>query len=427
MKKIQSAAFLALVVINAAFLALSCQKKQEQQAAAEVKQTVQFWHSMSGANGQLLENIIAKFNETHPNTEVAGTFQGGYWEASAKAYAAISAGEAPDILQMGADMVISVIGEEGVLADLNPYFKKANIDPNDFIEAFVWDYKVNGGFFAVPFGRSTPVVYINRDMLDAQGLKPPTTWAEWKQVANALVQKDANGQIARYGMTMPYDTWYFYMIVAQAGGKFINDAKTAMGCIDDGTALEAFTFYQDMAKTGALYFDVSGGPSRQLFLDGKAGMHINSVANMTFIHNNAKFKYEVIWVPQGKVRVVPSGGNAVGMLNSSKVKDAAWSFLEWSLKDPNGIEAFSLGTGYFPVTYSMSKSAAVQAAWQENPFRKVAFEQLQYASDKGHRVVQTVPIMNELFVLEEAIMYDFADVKTQLDILNKSIIEILKQ
>jgi ABC-type glycerol-3-phosphate transport system substrate-binding protein len=427
MKKVRSTAFLALAVICAAVLMLSCQKNQERQEQQAVKQMVQFWHSMGGTNGQLLENIIAKFNEAHPDIEVVGTFQGGYWEASAKAYAAISAGEAPDLLQMGADMVISVIGEEGVLADLDPYFRKANIDPDDFIEAFVWDYKVNGGFFAVPFGRSTPVVYINRDMLDAQDLTPPTNWAEWKQVANALVQKDANGQVSRYGMTMPYDTWYFYMIVAQAGGKFINDARTAMGCIDDGSALEAFTFYQDMAKTGALYFDVSGGPSQQLFLDGKAGMFIGSVASLNFINDNAKFKYEVIWVPQGKVRVVPSGGNAVGLLNSSKVKDSAWTFLEWCLKDPNGIAAFSLGTGYFPITYTMSRSAAVQKSWEENPFRKVAFEQLQYASDRGHRVVQSVPIMNELFVFEEAIMYDFADVKTQLDILNNSIIEILKQ
>ena len=398
-----------------------------QQQAAGGKATVQFWHALSGANGQLLDSIIDKFNGSQSTANVVGTFQGDYWEASAKAYAAISAGEAPDILMMGADMVISVIGEEGVLADLNPYLKKSNIDADDFIEGFVWDYRHNGGLYAIPFGRSTPVVYINRDMLDAQGLKPPTNWDEWKQVANALVQKDANGQITRYGMTMPYDTWYFYMIVAQAGGKFINDAKTAMGCIDDGTALEAFTFYQDMAKTGALYFDVAGGPARQLFLDGKAGMHINSVSNMNSIHTGAKFKYEVIWVPQGKVRVVPSGGNALGMLNSSKVKDASWSFLDWCLKSPDGIVEFILGTGYNPITNSMARSDAIQKSWIENPFRKVAFDQLQYASDRGHRVVQTVPIMNELFVFEQAIMYDLKDVKTQLDILNRSIIDILKE
>ena len=75
----------------------------------------------------------------------------------------------------------------------------------------------------------------------------------------------------------------------------------------------------------------------------------------------------------------------------------------------------------------MSESSAIQEVWASNPYGKVAFEQLEYASDKSHRVPQIGTILNELLVAVQAIMYDNEDVQEQLDILADSVETIMAE
>ena len=49
------------------------------------KTTIQFWHSMSGTNGDLTNQLVADFNASQDEIEVVATYQGGYADAAAKA------------------------------------------------------------------------------------------------------------------------------------------------------------------------------------------------------------------------------------------------------------------------------------------------------------------------------------------------------
>jgi sn-glycerol 3-phosphate transport system substrate-binding protein len=397
---------------------------------AKGKVQVQFWHSMGGRNGDLLNAVCKAFNDSHTDIEVVPSYQGDYWTAASKAIAAVSAGENPDIVMMGADHVSVFSKEDGVLADLIPYMKKSGIDPNDFIDAFSWDYKIDGKMIAIPFGRSMPVLFVNQDMMKAEGLEIPTNWDELKAVCDKLVTKDAKGEITRYGFAMPRDTWYFFMACAQAGGDFINADRTGMGCIENGNGLRAYTYMQNLHKDGDMFFGPvtdSGNACNQMFLEGKAAMLMTSVSALAGIEQAAKFNVKLAFIPQGKVRVVPTGGNSIVILESAKQKDAAWEFMRWALTDPQGILYFTQNTGYMPVTKTMANSPEEQALWNKMPNRKTAYEQLQYASDKGHRVPQGGAIMNELYTFIDAIMYDNEDVQKQLDSLASSIATIMKE
>jgi len=391
---------------------------------------VQFWHSMGGKNGERLETLCNAFNDSHPGIKVIPSYQGDYWTAASKAIAAVAVGENPDIVQMGADHVSVFSREDGVIADLLPYMKKSGIDPDDFIEAFSWDYRIKGKFIAVPFGRSMPVLYINKDMFAKEGLSIPTNWDEWAKVSNALVRKKANGEITRYGFAMPRDTWYFFMACAQAGGDFINKEHTGMGCIQNGNGLRAYTYFQNLHNSGAMFFGPvteSSNTCIQMFLEGKCGMLLNSIGALTNVQSNAQFTVQVAFVPQGKVRVVPTGGNSICMLEGSKHKEAAWEFIRWAIQDPKGILYFTQDSGYMPITKSMAASPEEQALWKRVPNRAKAYEQLRYASDKGHRVPQSGAIMNELYTFIDAVMYDNEDVKKQLNILAGSIATLMKE
>lgn len=403
---------------------------KEEAAASGEKVTVQFWHSMDGTKNDLIEQMCSDFNEAHPDIEIVPTYQGGYWEAAAKAQSAVAAGDAPDILQMGADHVCIFAQEDGLLADLKPYFEKSGMSTDDLVPAFSWDYFVNDQLLALPFGRSTPVLFVNNDMLKENGLTIPTTWDEWRSACQALVLKDDGGEYTRYGMTMPYDTWYWFMIVAQAGGQFINDERTGLGCVEDQTMYNGFKFWQDMHNDGSMYFGPvtdSDSTCRQMFLEGKSGFYLSSVGNLNTMEENAKFDLELAWVPKGVEQVVPTGGCSIVMMGSSPNKDAAWEFMKWILEDPKGGESFCLNTGYLPYTYTMTESDAYKKLYEEDPNAKKAFEQLQFASDKGHRVPQVGTIMTDLQSAIQAIMYDNEDVSEQVDILAEAVADIMQE
>ncbi|NLG88156.1 MAG: ABC transporter substrate-binding protein [Clostridiaceae bacterium] len=348
------------------------------------KVTVDFWHSMSGATGELLDSIIAQFNSEHDNIEVVGTFQGGYWEAASKAQTAIAAGENPDVLMMGADHVSIFAQEEGLLEDLIPYMKKSGISPDDFVESLSWDYKINGKMIAIPFGRSTPALYVNKDMLKEAGVEVPKTWDEMEQVCKVIVE----GGYAEYGFAMPYDTWFVFMITAQYGGKFFNEDQTALGCIEDGSLERGLTMFQNMAKKKYMFYgptDNSFNVCTGLFLDRGCAMVLASTGNLSGIARDASFDFELAFVPAGTVQTVPTGGNSLVMMAASDSKEEAWEFLRWLIQEEAGNATFVKGTGYLPTTYSMTEMPIIQEYWKQNPHAKTAFEQLKYATDPHRR------------------------------------------
>ena len=89
------------------------------------KTKVNFWHSMSGSNGELLQSIVDDYNASQDKVEVVAEFQGDYYAAIAKAQTAIAAGNGPDILQTGSGQVSILAKEEGVLENLVPWMDKS--------------------------------------------------------------------------------------------------------------------------------------------------------------------------------------------------------------------------------------------------------------------------------------------------------------
>ena len=74
-------------------------------ATAEEKTVIQFWHSMSGTNGEALDKIVQTYNASQDKIEVVATFQGDYYTSIANAITAIASGNGPDLIQSGSDQV----------------------------------------------------------------------------------------------------------------------------------------------------------------------------------------------------------------------------------------------------------------------------------------------------------------------------------
>jgi len=381
-----------------------------EQAPVE-KVRIQYWHSMGGKNGEYMDELIQAFNASQDRVEVVGTFQGGYDELVTKLQQAIASDTAPDVAMIERAYV-EMFADSEVLEDLQPYFDAStDVSAEDFTPGLMGHSVFDDKLVSLPLNRSTPILHVNKTMLDENGLKVPTNWEELKQVATALVVKD-NGETTRYGYSMPYDTWYPIAMISQMDGTFFNEDNTSIGFFDNGVGEKVFGFLKEQQNTGALYYPPaqdSGNIVTQMFVEGKIGMFYGSTGSIGGLSGAVDFEYVTAFLPQGEVYANPTGGANVSMLASSKQKDAAWEFIKWMEFHEDGALQFILKSGYLPFTKPMVESQAMQELWAKEPNRKVAYDQLQYAIDTN-KDVQWPAIMHEFFSAIEAIMYDSADI-----------------
>ncbi len=152
--------------------------------------TAQFWYSYGGKVRQVTEELVKKFNSSQSKYRIEGSFQGDYFQALAKIRAAITTKTAPAIFHVIGEAMPD-LWQSGMLENLEPYMKSTGVKPEDFVQALsqhgYFDYygqKIP--IFAIPFNRSMPVMYYNKDLLDAKGVKVPTTWDELRAAATKL-------------------------------------------------------------------------------------------------------------------------------------------------------------------------------------------------------------------------------------------------
>ena len=323
---------------------------------------------------------------------------------------------------------VQMFAEADVLEDLKPFFESSDLSEDDFVEGLMGHSTFNEKLVSLPLNRSTPILHVNKTILDEAGLQVPTTWEEMKTVANALVQKEGN-EIKRYGLTMPYDTWYPIAMISQSNGSFFNENHTSDGFNKNGIGKEVFGYLKDLQKTGALYYPPAqdtGNIVNQMFSGGKVAMMFQSTGTIGGLSQTADFEYVTAFLPKRDVFATPTGGGNVSMLASSGNKEEAWEFMRFMMDDPKGLQQFILESGYLPFTNKMAESTEMQELWAKEPNRKTAYEQLEYAIDTNKHTAWP-EIMHEFFSAIEAIMYDDADIQKSLDTFSKETERILSQ
>lgn len=380
--------------------------------------TVKFWHSCTGTNKEALDKSVKAYNASQDKVKVVATFQGTYDEMLSKLKEAVAADNGPDIAMIN----YAYIGDfytSDVLEDLSPYLKKADIKKSDFAKGLMLNSYYKKKLLSIPFNRSTPLLHINKSALDEAGLSIPATWDDFNKVANALVKKDGN-KVTRYGSVMQRDSFYpISMLNQYKNGSFYSKNGTGndFGFIDNGVGSKVFTELKSLQNSGALYFTPAASSYEitiQTFLKQQAPMAFLTTAACNAIESaNPSFDYTTAFLPCGDEKSVVTGGGNLAMFSSSKHKDEAGDFLSWFTKDEDGAAAFTITTGYLPYTKSMLELPAYKKLFSEKPYRKNAFDQLQYVEDTTHNVKHAA-VLAEFYSAIEAIMYDNEDIDKTL-------------
>ncbi|MBI2892259.1 MAG: ABC transporter substrate-binding protein [Deltaproteobacteria bacterium] len=346
-----------------------------------------FWYSYGGRNREVLEDLVGRFNRVQAREgrpgRIRGTFQGDYFDALAKLRAAMLARRAPAVTHVIAE-ALPRLAESGVLEDLGPWARGPEpLDTGDIVPALslsgTFDLPGDVPLVAIPFNRSTPILYYDREALQRAGIEPPRTWDDLRQAAHALTVR-RGGHTERWGLTCPLSWWFWYAALAQANGTLLTpDGRAAFG---RGPGVEALELYLGMVRAGTMRLPpghdyAAWEKAHADFIARRAAMVITSTAFLAYITDNARFAVGAAPLPGHRRRAVPTGGTFFVLLADApaRAKRTAWSFVRW-MSEPSRTAEWARRTGYLPVRRSAVDSEAMQRLYRERPAFRVALDQL---------------------------------------------------
>ncbi len=356
-------------------------------ASGTEKTTVEVWSvwdvDAESGSGKALRDASEKFMEENPDIEITIANQGSYDKIAEKIETSIVGKTTPTLATVEETHVKRFAP---VCANLTDYLSKDII--GNYNEGLLLSCNIDGEMKAVPFGRSSTILYMNKNLLEKAGLplEGPKTWEEFDEYAKKMTDSATD----TYGWGQDWDTdgWIWESMMYSRGGEIISDdLKTVL--FNEGTAgTDTIAHMQRMAKEGYLFnpYEYQGEAwdiLKAKFVEGKVGLMINSIASSSGIKklaNENGFDILLDYQPKGTRFSMPTGGNNIIMFNEAteEQKQAATRFLEFLASDEIA-SIHTMESGYFPITKTAINSDIMQEHLKNFPTYQNALDQLQYA------------------------------------------------
>ncbi len=413
------------ILAGAAALALSTVIAGTAIAAERIE--FMFPAPVQGKLSREMQKLVKEFNGSQDDVEVVGVFTGSYDNTKVKSQASAEAGKPPAVVLMSANFAAELAMND-LIVPMSELMEPAGVDPEKFIGEF-WpavrpNSYFNGKLYAVPFQNSTPILYYNKEHFAEAGItKAPETWAEWIEVAKKLTRADGD----RWGLMMPsnydYNGWLVQALVMANGGQFYNTAYPGEIYYDHASTKGALKFWRDLAHEHKV-MPTGVTNSKQVstsFFSGKSSMIVLSTGALSFVRENAKFAYDVAFIPRNVRHAVPIGGASLVSFKGTTdaQKKAAWSFISW-LTAPEKIGHWSRFTGYFSPRQTAYDLPEMKEFIQKNPDALRAVDQLKYAQPwiatyNTVGVRKAVEDQMQALLSDPGLSIDDAAAKAQLD------------
>ncbi|MER7585281.1 ABC transporter substrate-binding protein [Kitasatospora sp. NPDC097691] len=324
---------------------------------------VEFWHSMTGKNAEVLTGLVNQFNAAHQGKiEIKAQFQGKYDELVTKYKAAVQQKGTPALVQ------VYDIGTRFMIDSKQTVPAQAFADKDgyalDDLDANIRNYySVGGKLQSMPFNSSMPLLYLNTDAFKEAGLdpaQPPKDLNELGELAKKLTKKDADGKTVRYGFGAAIYGWFVEQLLAESGAMYCDNDngrsnKAGKVVFDSAEGARIVQWWADLVKGGyAANTGRTTDDAQAAFKAGTVAMHLESTGVLRGYTEAAKFGVGTAAFP--KVTAADQGGPVIGGASlwisgpghSDAEKRAAWEF-EKFVTAPEQQAVWHTGTGYFPV------------------------------------------------------------------------------
>src|SRR3954470_8343909 len=368
--------------------------------AAQAQTEIQWWHSMTAVNGEMVNALAADFNSKQKDYKIVPVFKGTSDESMTAAIAAFGAGNAPDILQVVEVGTATMMASKGAIVPVSKIMADAGkkFDPAVYVPAVAGYYTApNGQMLSFPFNSSTTVFYINKDAFAAAGLDTNNLPKTWPEVALAAGKLKASGHkcpitLGWQGWTQleSFSTWHNTLLATKRNGLDGMDARLVANSPLHVRHIENLA---NMAKTGLFIYKGRNNIPEATFVSGECAMITTSAGFYGNVAKNAKFKFAVSTLPYypdvpGAPQNTVIGGASLWVMGGKKPEEykGVAAFFDY-LSNPEIQSASHKRTGYLPITTAAYKLTEQSGFYKENPGTDTAVNQMiRKTTDKSRGI-----------------------------------------
>ncbi len=392
---------------------------------------IQWWHSMTGALNDRLNDIANGFNASQKDYKIVPVFKGQYPESMTAAIAAFRAGNAPHILQVFEVGTATMMSAKGAIKPVYQMMKEAGepFDAKNYVPAVAGYYTDSkGNMLSMPFNSSTPVFYVNKDALKKAGLDG-TAPKTWKEFAVASGKLKASGQPCVYTTGWPswvhvenFSAWHNLPIGTKENGIAGTDTRFT---INSPAHVKHVEMLADFAKKGWFTYSGRKNEAEARFFSGECAMLTSSSGAQANIRRNAKFDFSVNFLPyHDEIKGAPQnsiiGGATLWVMSGKKPAEYKGITKFFSYLSSTAVQTeWAKGTGYVPITNAAFEAMKKEGYYEKVPGADIAVRQLGYkaptANSKGLRFGNYVQGREVIEEEMEAVFAGKKDAKAAMD------------
>lgn len=425
-----------ILMVSVAVMALvGCGNSEENTSNAEgEKVQIEYWHvNAETQGGQTVEELVADFNAQSDTVEVVAKYNPDMYKGLLQNFQAEAAtGDTPAIIQVGWSFLeyfsnnFSYVEPQDIIDEHFPE-DKTFLEDNFLPNILELAENEEGNQVGIPYSLSSPVLYINKDILREAGLNEngPQTWEETIEFANTIKEKTG-----KYGLYIqePADNWATQAILESNGARMITDGKASFAS-EEG--IEAYEAYADMVLNKESALHISWAEGVQSFIDGNVGMVYTTIAQRANIQKGATFDVAAISSPawEGEETRLPAGGAFLAITaQDEEEQKAAWEFEKY-LYSVEAMADWTIGTGYVPPRKDVAEAEnGLKSFLEENEMMEAAIGQMDkvvsWVSFPGDAGLQAEQILLDT---RDRILGGTVDVRTGLTEAQEEINKLLEQ
>ncbi|MCO5105672.1 MAG: sn-glycerol-3-phosphate ABC transporter substrate-binding protein UgpB [Burkholderiaceae bacterium] len=349
---------------------------------------IQWWHAMTGALNDKVNNFADRFNKSQSDYKVVPVFKGTYPETMTAAIAAFRAGNAPHIVQVFEVGTATMMAAKGAIVPVEKLMKDAGekFDRGAYVPAVAGYYTSSKGeMLSFPFNSSTTIFYYNKDALAKAGVdKVPETWTEF---AAAMAKIKASGASscpftsswASWVHLESFSTWHNTLFATENNGFGGPKARLAITTPLHERHLNNLL---NWSKNGLFVYPGRTSEGDAKFYSGECALFTGSASAYANIKRNAKFNFGIAKLPYysdvaGAPQNTIIGGASLWVMSGKKAADykGVAKFFSF-LSSPEVQAEWHQSTGYLPVTIAAYELTRKTGFYDKNPGTDVAVQQM---------------------------------------------------
>jgi sn-glycerol 3-phosphate transport system substrate-binding protein len=387
---------------------------------------ITFMSSHPGKSGDVEAKLIAAFQQANPGITVDLVTGGANYEEVAQKFQTAQAGSnVPDVV-VASDVWWFRYSLSSTIVPVDDLLKAVADKTGDYNTTLFDDYKYGENHWAVPYARSTPLFYYNKDHFKAAGVpdRAPATWAEFAQWAPKIQAANASASGYQHAYQYPalagYAGWTLQNVLWGQGGSWSKEWDITA---DSDASVKALQWVQDTIAKDA-WAGVSSKDAVSDMTAGAVSATVSSTGDLVGTLKAAKASGMNIGVgflpggPSSSSPVCPTGG--AGLVIAKKTSPerqlAAAKFVSF-ITNAASTAQFSEATGYMPVRSTADMSAVLA----KTPEIKVALDQLKVTKSQDFARVFLPGADQEMAAAAAKIMNEKADVKATLAALKTTL------